>query len=96
MATIDIRRAHSFSNPEAKSRAERLATSLQQELGIRWHWEIDKIRFDTLSGMIRGATGQVDIDSNAIRVAVDLPYVLRPLKSKIEAQLTEKLDACMR
>ena len=36
MATIDIRRSHTLEKDEAKKRAEELAKSMQQKLGIRW------------------------------------------------------------
>jgi hypothetical protein len=46
MATIDIKRAHILDLAEAKTRAEALAKSMQEKLGIRWNWEGDNIKFD--------------------------------------------------
>jgi putative polyhydroxyalkanoate system protein len=92
MATIDIRRSHTLDKDEAKKRAEQLATGMQEKLGIRWHWEGDKIRFDAPGGVAKGATGQVSVDSSQVRVEVDLPFLLRAVKGMVEGKINEKLD----
>jgi putative polyhydroxyalkanoate system protein len=92
MATIDIRRAHTLDKEEAKVRAEKLAKSMEEKLGIRWHWEGDRIKFDAPSGAAKGATGTVHVDPNAVRVEVDLPFLLRAVKGTVESKINEKLD----
>ncbi|HVY47896.1 MAG TPA: polyhydroxyalkanoic acid system family protein [Minicystis sp.] len=93
MATIDIRRSHTLEKDEAKRRAEELAKSMQDKLGIRWHWEGDRIRFDAPSGAAKGTTGVVSVDPSAVRVEVDLPFLLRAVKGTVEGKINEKLDA---
>jgi putative polyhydroxyalkanoate system protein len=93
MATIDIRRSHTLEKDEAKKRAEELARSMEQKLGIRWHWEGDRIRFDAPSGTAKGATGAVSVDLTQVRVEVDLPFLLRAFKGTVEGKIVEKLDA---
>lgn len=92
MATIDIRRSHKLEKDEAKRRAEALAKSMEDKLGIRWHWEGDQIRFDAPSGAAKGATGAVYVDPTAVRVEVDLPFLLRAVKGTVESKISQRLD----
>lgn len=92
MATIDVRRTHALELPEAKKRAEELAKSLVDKLGIRWSWDGDKIRFDAPSGAAKGATGVVHVSTKEVRVEVDLPFLLRAIKGTIEDKINKKLD----
>jgi putative polyhydroxyalkanoate system protein len=92
MATIDIRRSHTLEKDEARRRAEALAKGMEEKLGIRWHWEGDKIRFDAPSGAAKGATGTVYVDPTDVRVEVDLPFLLRAVKGTVESKINQKLD----
>jgi putative polyhydroxyalkanoate system protein len=92
MATIDIRRAHTLDKDEAKKRAEQLAKGLEEKLGIRWNWEGDNIRFDAPSGAAKGASGKVSVDGQAVRVEVDLPFLLKAVKGTVESKINQKLD----
>lgn len=92
MATIDIRRAHTLSLDDAKSKAEDLAKRMQEKLGIRWQWAGDRITFDAPSGKAKGATGSVSVSTSEVRVEIDLPFLLRPLKGLVEGKVKEKLD----
>jgi putative polyhydroxyalkanoate system protein len=96
MATIDISRSHDLDRDEARRRAETLAKSMQDRLGIRWHWEGDKIRFDAPSGAAKGASGTVHVDPRDVRVEVDLPLLLRAIKGTVESKINQKLDALLR
>ena len=92
MATIDIRRAHTLDKDEAKRRAEALAKGLEEKIGIRWHWEGDRIKFDAPGGAAKGAQGTVYVDPEDIRVEVDLPFLLRAVKGTVESKINQKLD----
>jgi putative polyhydroxyalkanoate system protein len=91
MATIDISRSHSLSKDEAKKRAEELAKSMEAKLGLKWKWESDHIRFEAPSGAARGTTGTVEVSDSTVRVQIDLPFLLRVLKGKVESKVNEKL-----
>ena len=95
MATIDIRRAHTLDKDEAKRRAETLARSLEDKLGIRWRWEGDVIRFDAPSGAAKGASGAVRVEPKEVRVEIDLPFLLRAVKGTIEAKVNKKLEEAL-
>ncbi len=95
MATIDIKRSHNLGVDEAKKRAETLAKSMEAQLGIRWSWEGNKIKFDAPSGAAKGATGIVSVDGSAVRVEVDLPFLLRAVKGTVEGKINQKLNELM-
>lgn len=95
MATIDIRRAHSLTLDEARKRAEVLAKDLAS-IGIRWHWEGDRIRFDAPNGAAMGVTGSVHVDPREIRVEADLPFLLKIIKGSIEGKINMNLDKALR
>jgi putative polyhydroxyalkanoate system protein len=92
MATIDIRRSHTLAKDEAKKRAEELAKAMQAKLDLQWRWEGDHIRFEAPSGAAKGTTGTVEVTDSTVRVQIDLPFLLRVLKGKVESKVNEKLD----
>jgi putative polyhydroxyalkanoate system protein len=91
MATIDVRRSHSLSKEEAKTIAEKLATSMQQKLDLDWHWDGDRILFEATRGAAKGAQGSVDVTASEVRVQIDLPMMLRMMKGMVESRVEEKL-----
>ncbi len=93
MATIDITREHKLSLDDAKKKAEELAKGMADRFGIEWKWEGNTIRFDAPSGKAKGTKGEVAVSDKNVRVAIDLPFMLRVLKGTIEDKVKEKLDA---
>jgi putative polyhydroxyalkanoate system protein len=91
MATIDITRAHTLSKDEAKLRAESLAKSLEQKLGLQWRWQGDAIHFDAPSGAAKGTKGAVEVSDKNVRVTIDLPFLLKVMKGTVESKVQEKL-----
>jgi len=95
MATIDIRRPHQLPVQEARAKAEELARSMQEKLGIQWKWAGDRIEFDAPSGAAKGANGAVEVLSDAVRVLIDLPFLMRPMKGMIETKVRERLEKAL-
>lgn len=93
MATIDITRAHTLPIDDAKKKAEELAKGMADKFGIEWKWEGNTIRFDAPSGAAKGTKGEVAVTEKDVRVAIDLPFMLRVMKGTIEGKVKEKLDA---
>ncbi len=93
MATIDITREHKLSLDDAKKKAEELAKGMADKFGIEWKWEGNTIRFDTPSGKAKGTKGEVAVTDKNVRVAIDLPFLLRAIKGTIEEKVKEKLAA---
>ena len=95
MATIDILRTHALSIADAKKKAEELAVGMEQKFGISWKWDGDTIRFDAPSGAAKGTKGEVSVSDKNVRVAIDLPFMLRVMKGTIEEKVNEKLSALL-
>lgn len=92
MATIDISRSHSLPLDTARKRAEEFAKSMETKLGLTWNWSGDVIQFTAPSGPAKGTKGDVHVSDKAVRVTVDLPFMLRVMKGAIEGKIHEKLD----
>lgn len=93
MATIDITRAHSLNIDDAKKKAEELAKGIADKFGITWKWDGNTIRFDAPSGAAKGTKGEVAVSDKDVKVAIDLPFMLKMMKGTIEQKVKEKLDA---
>jgi putative polyhydroxyalkanoate system protein len=93
MATIDISRSHSLGLDAAKAKAEELAKGMEQKLGIAWRWVGNDITFEAASGVAKGASGKVKVDASTIQVAIDLPFMLKAMKSMVAQKVNDKLDA---
>jgi putative polyhydroxyalkanoate system protein len=91
MATIDITRSHNIGKDAARAKAEELAKSMEAKLGLTWGWAGDVIRFEAPSGAAKGTKGDVSVTESAVRVTVDLPFMLRMMKTSIETRIEEKL-----
>jgi putative polyhydroxyalkanoate system protein len=91
MSTIDISRGHTLSREEARKRAEDLAKSMESRFDLEWRWEGDRIVFDATRGAAKGTKGSVAVGDRDVRVQIDLPFLLRMLKSTVETKVQEKL-----
>ena len=92
MPTIDITRPHSLSKDDAKKKAEELAKGMEEKFSIVWRWEGDTIRFDAPRGAAKGTKGEVAVTDKEVRVAIDLPFMLKVMKGTIESRVNEKLN----
>jgi putative polyhydroxyalkanoate system protein len=91
MATIDVSKSHTLTKEEARKRAETLAQSMKQKLDLDWRWDGDRILFDASRGPAKGTKGSVDVGDDAVRVQIDLPFLLRVMKGTVESKVNEKL-----
>ncbi len=92
MATIDITKVHSLTVEAAKAKAEDFAKSMETKLGLTWSWVGDDIKFEAPSGVAKGTKGNLSVTDKAVRVTVDLPFLLRVMKGSIEEKIHEKLN----
>lgn len=92
MATIEMEKQHTVGKEAARKKAEELADRMKEKIGIEWAWGGDTINFESKSGAAKGAKGKVVVTDTKIRVEVDLPFMLRPLKGMVEGKIKEKLD----
>ena len=86
MASVDITRRHDLGVVEAKKRAEPLLADLRSSFGVGGAWEGDQFV------ITEPAKGTLDVTDTAVRVLVDLPLFLRPMKGVVEAKINESLD----
>ena len=86
MATIDISRAHKLGKDEARKRANTILEKMKSSAGIKGEWRGDN--FDIQAP----AKGTFFVTENNVRIELDLPFMLRPLKGKIEEKINEEFD----
>lgn len=93
MATIEMEKKHNLGKDVARQRAEDLAVKLKEKMSLDWRWNGDVIDFDAKTGSAKGTKGKVIVSDTSLRVEVDLPFLLRPLKGMVESKIQEKLDS---
>jgi len=91
MATIDITQSHRLSLDDAKAKAEELAKSMETKFGLTWKWNGNAINFEAPSGAAKGTKGEVAVTEKDVRVAIDLPFMLKMMKGTIEEKIKERL-----
>ncbi len=87
MATIVVRRHHDLGMAKAKKLAQSIARKLKSDFGGSYEWHGDVLRFKRT-----GASGSLAVSDDSVRVHVDLGLLLRPLRSRIEREITAFLD----
>ncbi|GBG12825.1 diguanylate cyclase [Novimethylophilus kurashikiensis] len=90
MATIDIKQQHTLGREAAKQSAEKIAQKLKRELNADYRWQGETLKFDC-----PGAQGGIEVGEHEVRVAVDLSFLLRPMKGRIEREIHEYLAECL-
>jgi putative polyhydroxyalkanoate system protein len=90
MATIDINRSHALGKEEAKKRANDVLEKMKGSAGIKGAWNGDK--FDITAP----AKGTFLVTESNVRVEIDLPLMMRPLKGTIESRINAELDRALK
>jgi len=91
MATIQITRSHSKTIEELKTKVNEMSGSLDAKYAVKGRWQGDSMILEG-TGMSRGVTGRIDVTATTVRVEIDLPFLLRPMKGQVEQSVTRKLD----
>ncbi|MCP4903797.1 MAG: hypothetical protein GY910_02360 [bacterium] len=88
MAEISMKRKHCFEDADdVRSRIEGLADKVSDRLGGSWSWQGDEAVCES-----RGAEARVGYDADSISIDVELPLMLRPLRSKLESKIDEYFE----
>ena len=87
MSEIVIHRPHGLQLEKAKDVAEKIVRRLRDDFGGSYTWEGDSLRFRRT-----GASGQVAVTPDDIDIRVDIGLLLRPLRARIEREITALLD----
>lgn len=89
MASVDITREHDLGVAEAKQRAQPMLDDLKSSFGVSGAWEGDQFV------ITQPAKGSLDVTDTTVRVQVDLPLFLRPMKGVVESKINESLDEAL-
>jgi hypothetical protein len=78
---------HRLGRQEARRRLDSGITRLRPELGIflsglNYHWEQDTLNF-IASAMWQRITGRIEVLDDAVRVEIDLPWMMQVLRDTI-------------
>jgi putative polyhydroxyalkanoate system protein len=84
---IHIERAHNLGLADARKSAEHIAARLKHELKIDSHWHGDVLLLTHY-----GAKGSIVVGHDKVEVKVELPFLLRPLRAKVEREINQQLD----
>jgi putative polyhydroxyalkanoate system protein len=87
MPSITIQRRHSLDHKHAKAAAEKIARDLKKRFDLEYAWEGDHIAFER-----PGLSGSLHVSKTAVRLDVELSFLLLPLKGPIEQAINKELD----
>lgn len=89
MATIEMSRDHKLGKDEAKNRANQVLERMK-DYGIKGTW--NGYTFDITAP----AKGTFVVSDSNVRISIDLPFMLRPLKGKIESKINQEFDRSLK
>lgn len=84
---IHIERHHTLGKAQARKSAEHIAARLQHELKVESQWHGDVLQLSHSS-----AKGSISVEDSKVEVKVELPFLLRPLRAKVEREINQQLD----
>jgi putative polyhydroxyalkanoate system protein len=87
MSVIDIHHSHSLDKEHARDAAEALAKDLSKQFDLSYQWDGDVLRFKR-----SGVKGQLTIEHSNLHMYLELGFLLRPFKSRIEQEIHTQLD----
>lgn len=87
MAEILVKRAHDLAHEAAKQSVQAVADKLKSDLGARYYWAGDSLRFEC-----PGAKGKIDVSAVEVRVSVSLSWMLSAARGRIERSIETYLD----
>ena len=87
MADINITRSHSLGLDKGRAAIERVAQNLEDELGVDYQWAENTLQFDG-----QGADGHIEVESDAVHVAINLSAFLQPMRSRVQSEAEDHLD----
>lgn len=87
MADINITRSHSLGLDDGRSAIGRVAQKLEDKLGVNAQWAGDTLQFDG-----QGADGHIEVEAEAVHVAINLSAFLQPMRGRVKAEAEDYLD----
>ncbi len=90
MSVIDITRHHTLKHDDAIATAEDLAKSLSERFDVAYSWQGDTLTFKR-----SGAKGKLTVAPTQIHVKMELGFLVRPFKGRIEQEIHNHLDGML-
>lgn len=87
MSVISVQRDHKRGLDAARDEAELIAQDLSKKFGINYRWESHELKFKGA-----GAKGKMSCFADSLSIKLELGFMLRPFKSRIEQEIHEYLD----
>ena len=87
MSVITVNRQHNLEFDEIKAISEEVVVNLAEEYGVKYHWENETLKFKGA-----GAKGKMMLSESSVDLKMELNFLLTPFKSKIENNITRRLD----
>jgi putative polyhydroxyalkanoate system protein len=87
MSMIVIRRTHELGLAKARRLAQSVARQLQRDYGGTFSWSGNDLEFQRT-----GASGSVAVSRDSFEVRVELGFLLRALRSRIEREILKFCD----
>lgn len=87
MAEIHVKRSHGLAHDKAKQSVQAVADKLKGDLGARYHWVGDSLRFEC-----PGAEGKIEVSPAEVTVSVKLSWMLSAARGRIERSIEGYLD----
>jgi len=84
---IVVQRHHDLGLTKARHLAENLAQRLQRDYGGSFIWRGDELHFSRT-----GVSGWVGVTNDRVEVRVELGFLLRPLRGRIEHEICAFCD----
>jgi putative polyhydroxyalkanoate system protein len=91
MAKLTIEQAHTLPIDEVKKRLQALADRLSEKYGIDARWVSDR----EANVKRTGVSGKITCTESKVTVALDLSFMLSPLKEKIEHRVRSELESTL-
>lgn len=87
MPSIDISRPHALGIPAAKKSVDRVAAHIAQKFEVDSAWQGNTLVFRR-----SGVDGQIKVDAKAVRVTVELGFLLMAIRGTVEREIRRYLD----
>lgn len=84
---IYIKRAHNLGKEGARKIAEQIVAGLTHDLKQCCQWQGDSVQV-----RYSGAKGSVIVSESKVEVRVELPFLLRPFRARVEREILEQMD----
>src|SRR3954468_6393744 len=92
--TIDVAIPHQLGRAQARSRLQAGAERLRAQFGgqaanVQETWTGDRCEFK-FSAMGQSLTGRLDVEDAAVKLSVDLPWMLAMIADKIRGRIEQE------